>query len=69
MPRFTIPEHAGRFRIERHYSGAHYLVLNDKTGKNEVCIPVASKSDADDLCQRLNAGDHNGAVSVPALNR
>ena len=69
MPRYTIPRHPGRFHIERHYSGAHYLVLNDKTGKGEVCIPVASKSDAEALCQRLNAGDHDGTVSVPAPGR
>ena len=43
--------------------------MNDKTGKNEVCIPVAGKSEAEDLCQRLNAGTHDGTVSVPAPKR
>ena len=69
MPRYTIPEHPDRFRVERHFSRAHYFILNDKTGKNEVCIPVASKADAEEFCRRLNAGEHDGSVSVPALKR
>jgi hypothetical protein len=69
MPRYTIPEHPGRFHVEQHYSGRHYLVMNDKTGKNQVCFPVAGKAEADEWCRRLNAGEHNGTISVPALER
>ena len=69
MPRFTIPGNLGRFHVERHYTGKHFLVMNDKTGKGAVCMPVAGKANADELCRRLNEGDHNGTVSVPALKR
>jgi len=38
------------------------MVINDKTGKNEVIIPVRDRNQADELCRRLNAGEHNGRV-------
>ncbi len=65
MPRFTIPEHPGRFTFAKHWKGPHYLVMNDKTGKNRLIIPVATFNAAQELCRRLNAGEHQGTVSVP----
>jgi hypothetical protein len=67
MPRYTIPAHPGRFSFGQHYSGKHYLVTNDKSGKNEVIIPVRTKSEAEELCRRLNAGEHDGVVSSPDI--
>jgi hypothetical protein len=67
MPHYTIPEHPGHFRVVPHYSGQHYLVSNDKTGKNQLIISVGTKDAADQLSQRLNAGRHNGTVSTPSL--
>ena len=60
----TIPANAGQFRVETARAG-NLIVINDRTGKNRVIIPVRSQAQADELCVRLNAGDHNGQVSVP----
>jgi len=61
MAIYTIPKHAGKFRIE--YGGrGNYRVINDKTGKNQVIIPVWDRMKAEKLCRRLNAGDHDGQV-------
>ena len=68
MARFTIPEHAGRFSFSKHSMG-HYLVMNDKTGKNAIIIPIATEAAARELCRKLNEKDHQGVVSVPALKR
>ena len=66
MPRYTIPQHPGKFHVERHYSGGHYLVLN-KGGRGGITIPVRDKASAEALCEKLNKGEHNGTVSVPSL--
>ena len=61
MATYTIPKNAGRFRIEWGGRG-NYRVMNDKTGKNQVIIPVYDRAKAEELCRRLNEGDHNGQV-------
>lgn len=65
MSTVTIPKNAGTFRIEWGGRG-NLRVMNDKTGKNQVIIAVDSQSQAEELCRRLNAGEHNGQVSVPS---
>ncbi len=43
----------------------NYIVLNDKTGNNQVIIPCTDRRHAENLCRRLNSGDHDGSVFVP----
>jgi len=64
MPRQTIPKNAGLFRVSTSKSG-NYIVLNNMTGKNQVIIPCRDREQAEELCRRLNAGEHNGEVFVP----
>lgn len=64
MPIITIPENAGRFRVRIAKAG-NYIVLNDRTGKNQVVIPCRDREQAEELCRRLNAGEHDGQVHVP----
>lgn len=64
MATITIPENAGQFRVQTARAG-NLIVTNDRTGKKQVIIPVRSRAQADELCARLNAGEHNGQVSVP----
>jgi hypothetical protein len=66
MPKIVIPKHPGRFTVTKHWHG-HYLVRNDKTGKNEVNVPIKDLDAAKELCRRLNEGDHQGVISVPGL--
>jgi hypothetical protein len=66
MPKHAIPEHAGRFTVSKHWHG-HYLVMNDKTGKNQVNIAIEGREAALELCRRLNEGDHQGVITVPGL--
>jgi hypothetical protein len=60
----TIPENAGQFRVSTAKVG-NYIVFNDRTGKNQVIIPCQDHDQAEELCRRLNAGEHNGQVLVP----
>ncbi|HTU91158.1 MAG TPA: hypothetical protein VMF69_13855 [Gemmataceae bacterium] len=64
MPKKTIPANAGRFRVSIAKAG-NYIVLNDRTGKNQVIIPCRDRDQAEELCRQLNAGEHNGEVFVP----
>lgn len=63
MPRITLPKHPGKFRVKTAMAG-NLIVINDKTGKNQVIIPCRSQTQADELCERLNNGDHRGEVWV-----
>lgn len=64
MAKVTIPKHAGQFHVSIA-SARNYLVTNDRTGKNEVTIPCINRAQAEELCRRLNAGEHDGEVNVP----
>ena len=61
MPRVTIPKNPGTFRVATARAG-NYIVLNNKTGKNQVIIPCRSKTQADELRDRLNTGKHDGQI-------
>ena len=61
MPHITLPKHPGLFRVAIARAG-NYIVLNDKTGKSEIIIACRDKKEADDLCERLNKGDHKGQI-------
>ncbi len=64
MPRITLPENPGRFRVSTA-KARNWIVLNDRTGKNQVIIPCLDREQAEELCRRLNAGEHDGQVYVP----
>ncbi|MFO0900393.1 MAG: hypothetical protein U0836_23410 [Pirellulales bacterium] len=61
MAEYTIPKNAGMFRVVVARAG-NALVINDRSGKNAVRIPCKSREQADELCTKLNAGDHAGRV-------
>ena len=64
MPVYEIPPTARRFEIVRS-KGGDYLVVSETTGRAGVAIPVADQRQAEDLCDRLNRGDHAGRIEVP----
>jgi hypothetical protein len=64
MAIITIPKNAGRFRVQTTPAG-NLIVINDRTGKSQIIIPVRSHAQAHELCAKLNAGNHNGQVSAP----
>jgi hypothetical protein len=63
MGTYHIPEKAGPYCVAPSRSGG-YIVQNDRTGKNRVLIPCSDLGLAQELCRRLNEGDHNGTVSA-----
>jgi hypothetical protein len=60
----TIPDNAGTFRVSTARAG-NFIVLNDRTGKNQVIMPCRTREQAEEICERLNSGDHNGQINVP----
>lgn len=40
----------------------NYIVINDKTGRNQVIIQCRDKAHAEEICGRLNRGDHRGEI-------
>jgi hypothetical protein len=63
MATYQIPENAGPYRIRPSRAG-RYIVDNGRTGKNRVLIPCADHRRAEELCRRLNEGDHNGTINA-----
>jgi hypothetical protein len=65
MAKKTIPKNAGQFHVGRSALAGNFLVMNDRTGKNQILIPCTSQAQAEEYCRRLNEGDHNGEINVP----
>ena len=63
MPVYQIPPTAKRFEIARGKDGS-YVVVSETTGVGGVAIPVADQRQADEICGRLNRGEHDGTVEV-----
>ena len=66
MPLYEIPPTARRFEIVRGKAG-DLLVVSETTGTAGVAIPVADPAQAEQVCDRLNRGDHDGRIEVPAV--
>lgn len=61
MPEYRIPKNSGPFRIVISRAGTP-LVVNDYTGQRKVCIPCRNMPHAKEVCQVLNADEHDGSV-------
>ncbi len=55
MPRCVVPPNAGPCRVVTARAG-NPLACNDYAGQRKVLIPCRSKEQADDRCERSNAG-------------
>lgn len=38
------------------------LIMNDRTGKTKVRIACKTSEQAEEICRRLNEGDHDGVI-------
>lgn len=63
MATYSIPSNSGKF-IVVVARGGFFSVWNRKHGKMNVEIPCKTKKQADEICKRLNAKDHDGKISV-----
>jgi hypothetical protein len=63
MPRHVIPKNAGPFKVVTA-RGGNPLVTNNYTGQRQVRIPCRDEQQANELCRRLNEGDHEDEVFV-----
>ena len=63
MALYKIPKNSGKFTV-RTAQGGHYAVWNRKTGRHEITIAVRSRKLADEICEKLNRGEHDGTIEV-----
>jgi hypothetical protein len=63
MATYSIPSNSGKF-IVVVAGGGHYAVWNRKHDKNEISIPVKTKKQAREICEKLNKKQHDGTISV-----
>ncbi len=64
MAIYQVPKYAGgQFHVRKSYAGTP-MVWNGKTGKNKLVIPCRDRKQAEEVCQKLNTGDHNGAMRI-----
>jgi hypothetical protein len=65
LAKVTIPKNAGTFRASRAPITGTWIVMNDRTGKNQVLFACQTRGQAEEFCRRLNAGEHSGEINVP----
>ena len=63
MPLYQIPPTAKRFEIVKSKAG-EYFVVSETTGRGGVVIPVRDQQEAEQICDRLNRGEHDGTVET-----
>lgn len=63
VPIYQIPQTARRFEVVRGKAGG-YMVVSETTGVAGVAIPAADQRQAEDVCDRLNRGNHDGTIEV-----
>jgi hypothetical protein len=63
MALYKIPQNSGKFTVVSA-RGGHFCVWNRKIGRHEVIIPVRSRKQAEEICQKLNRKDHDGTIEV-----
>jgi hypothetical protein len=64
MPLYQIPPTATHFEIAQSKDGS-YLVVSDTKGTEGVAIPCRDESQANEVCAKLNRGDHDGTIDAP----
>lgn len=64
MPIYEIPDHADEFEIVRSKDGS-FAVVSETGGIRGVVIPCRDEAQAEDVCDRLNRGEHDGTIDVP----
>lgn len=64
MPIYQIPDDADAFEIVRSRDGS-FAVVSETGGFRGVVIPCRDEAQANDVCDRLNRGDHDGTIDVP----
>jgi hypothetical protein len=57
MPRIRVPKNVGPYHILVASAG-NYAVWNRRRGKNKVYIVCRDRAHAEEICQRLNGGEH-----------
>ena len=63
MALYKIPKNSGKFTVVTA-QGGHYCVWNRKYGKHEIAIGIRDRKKAQEICDKLNRGDHNGTIEV-----
>lgn len=64
MPLYQIPSTAKRFEIAKSKDGS-VIVVSDTKGTEGVVIPCRDEAQANDVCGKLNRGEHDGQIDVP----
>ena len=63
MPRYIIPATVEKMRVLVTMAGT-YAAWDGKKGRGGLVIPCRDKAHAEEVCRRINAGEHNGEVWI-----
>jgi hypothetical protein len=66
MPVYQVPPDAKRFEIVKG-KGGDYMIVSETTGGAGVVIPVRDAQQAQEICERLNRGEHGGTIEVKLM--
>lgn len=66
MASHAIPENAGPYVVSTAMAG-NYIVKNHLTGKRQVIIPCRDREHPEEICERLNQGNHDGVIRASCI--
>ena len=64
MALYKIPKDLGKVRVAMGLGG-RFMVWNGKQGRGEFNIPCRSRKQAEEVCEKINSGRHDGEIEVP----
>ena len=63
MAMYTIPQNVGKVRVAKTV-GHKWSVWNGKHGKHEFAIICRDRTQAEEICRKINQRKHGGEIDV-----
>ncbi len=60
---YKIPQNAGKVRVAMT-AGKKFTVWNGKQGQHEFAIICRDRKQAEEICRKINAKEHEGEIVV-----
>ena len=61
MGRHVIPPNLGPVKVHQSIGGK-WTVWDSRTGRSHFILPCRDRAQAEELCRRINEGDHDGEI-------
>lgn len=63
MAKYELPKNLGKVRVAMSF-GNRFTVWNGKQGRDEFVILCRDRKQAEEICRKINAKEHDGEIEV-----